>query len=337
MSFLPFGRIQAFIPQRAVRTAILCAIMSTIASIPIATAESQCNPQITIDSPAPNSASTGQIVISGWAIDQSSTSGSGISTVQVLQDGQLNTGGMSLGNVSPIPRPDVDSALGRSGTFGFRLSVDASNIAPGPHTFYVYAATACGQANAAVAVVVQPAPAAPAVVDAPAPPPNSGGLDSAVIVAAVNSVPLIPGVSFTPTSTNVAVKPTSIVPVFIHFDITDTNAWSRDSLALRLQFAHDVLSAVHDQYPNLAPLPGNSHTYIYVDFWITQHVTSLFDLADSFSGSAIDKFCDPAPRSIGWTCIYPDIATELVLPGNVYEWTLPWSYDGDTFVPMSLR
>src|SRR5579871_2570106 len=120
-------------------------------------AQSQCNPIITIDAPRPNATVRGVTTFGGWAVDQSVPSGSGISSVQVVVDGLLGAGGTLLGTAMPNPRPDVDAALGRTGSYGFTLNADLSSLSPGPHSFNVYATTGCGPAYASVADTVQPA------------------------------------------------------------------------------------------------------------------------------------------------------------------------------------
>src|SRR5581483_9522704 len=92
-----------------------------------------------------------------WAVDLSAPVGSGISGVQVAADAQQGAGTI-LGTASQGPRPDVDAALGRSGSFGFTLNSDLSGLSTGPHTLSVTAMTSCGPATATVPITVQSNP-----------------------------------------------------------------------------------------------------------------------------------------------------------------------------------
>src|SRR5579871_3279554 len=133
--------------------ALLCVYAAPI--VP-AFAQGQCSPVITIDTPLANATDTGQTTFTGWAVDQGAASGSGIGSVQIVVDGMLGSGGTVLGTATQMARPDVDAALGRTGSYGFTLSADLSGLSSGPHTFYVYAMTSCGSAYNSLMGNVQP-------------------------------------------------------------------------------------------------------------------------------------------------------------------------------------
>src|SRR5579871_1824220 len=104
-------------------------------------AQEQCSPLITIDAPAPGGVLQGSVTFSGWAVDQRSQNGSGIESVQIVRDGLLGAGGVTLGTAVPVPRPDVAAALGTTDNLGYALTADVSGLTPGTHTFYIYATT----------------------------------------------------------------------------------------------------------------------------------------------------------------------------------------------------
>src|SRR5581483_9456820 len=144
-------------PHFATRTLVIGLILA-LASLPAQPlgAQIQCNPLINIDSPDPGSTLSGPVTFTGWAVDQNSQAGSGISSVQLVLDGPLGGSGLLLGSASPVARPDVDAALGRIGTFGFKFTTDVSQLAGGPHTFYVYASTYCGPSYSAIEIQTPP-------------------------------------------------------------------------------------------------------------------------------------------------------------------------------------
>ncbi len=84
------------------------------------------------------------LYVSGWAADPASPSGTGIARVDVYLDGERDAGGTYLGRATyGLQRPDVAANLGqaRFTLTGFALQ---ANVAPGPHTVYVYAQTTDG-------------------------------------------------------------------------------------------------------------------------------------------------------------------------------------------------
>jgi hypothetical protein len=98
---------------------------------------------IKIDSPiADTSLPNGvQVVIGGWAVDPAGPN-SGVDSVRVYLDGQMDAGGTLLGNATyPKPRPDVASSLGNPafGNSGFDFLWTPTRLSPGQHRIYVYA------------------------------------------------------------------------------------------------------------------------------------------------------------------------------------------------------
>src|SRR5579871_431179 len=138
---------------------LLAAALMFVSAAPVLPllAQGNCSPLITIDSPMANATLEAGTEFAGWAVDQNAASGSGITAIQVVADGLLGAGGTVLGSDTQVPRPDVDAALHRTGTYGFIVPTDLSNLTPGPHTFNVYATTACGPSYASVAATVLPA------------------------------------------------------------------------------------------------------------------------------------------------------------------------------------
>jgi len=111
---------------------------------------------ITIDLPQSNANVNGEITVGGWAVDQSVMNGSGISSVEVIADAPPGSGGTMLGVATQTPRPDVDAVLGRSGSYGFTLNTDISQLPVGPHTLFVDAMTGCGEAQNTINIDTTP-------------------------------------------------------------------------------------------------------------------------------------------------------------------------------------
>jgi hypothetical protein len=94
-------------------------------------------PSVDIDSPAPGATVSGTVTVSGWAIDNVSTVGTAISSVQVKVDGTL-VGTATYG----ASRPDVCTAYpGRAGCpdVGYAYSLNTATLTPGSHTITVLA------------------------------------------------------------------------------------------------------------------------------------------------------------------------------------------------------
>ena len=94
-------------------------------------------PVVTIDSPAPGATLSGTVLVSGWAIDNTTTIGTAIGSVQVLVDGVL-VGTANYGGV----RTDVCTAYpGRPGcpNVGFTYQLNTASLSLGTHTITVVA------------------------------------------------------------------------------------------------------------------------------------------------------------------------------------------------------
>ncbi len=94
-------------------------------------------PSVDIDSPAPDATVSGTVAVSGWAIDNTSTVGTAISSVQVLVDGTA-VGTATYG----VNRPDVCAAFpSRPGcpNVGYTYSLNTATLASGSHTITVTA------------------------------------------------------------------------------------------------------------------------------------------------------------------------------------------------------
>jgi hypothetical protein len=99
-------------------------------------------PSVHIDMPASSATVSGTATVAGWAIDNASTVGTAVGTVQVLVDG-TPVGAATYG----VSRPDVCAAYaGRPGCpdVGFSYSLNTATLAPGSHTITV---TATDSAN----------------------------------------------------------------------------------------------------------------------------------------------------------------------------------------------
>jgi hypothetical protein len=89
-------------------------------------------PTVHIDLPASGATVSGTVTVAGWAIDNASTKGTAIGSVQVLVDG--TTVGTATYGAS---RPDVCAAYpGRPGcpNVGFSYSLNTATLASGSHT-----------------------------------------------------------------------------------------------------------------------------------------------------------------------------------------------------------
>jgi Bacterial Ig domain len=94
-------------------------------------------PTVYIDAPAAGSMVSGSVTVVGWAIDNNSTVGTGISSVQVKVDGSV-VGSATYG----VSRPDVCVVYpGRAGcpNVGYTFSLNTSSLSTGSHTITVTA------------------------------------------------------------------------------------------------------------------------------------------------------------------------------------------------------
>jgi hypothetical protein len=133
-------------------------------------------PTVYIDAPAPGATVSGIVTISGWAVDNSSGVGTGISSVQVKVDGTV-VGTATYG----FSRPDVCAVYpGRPGcpNVGYSYSLNTSTLSVGTHTITVTATdsdTTPDTASSSVTVNVQ-SPLPTVYIDAPAPGATVSGI-----------------------------------------------------------------------------------------------------------------------------------------------------------------
>jgi len=128
-------------------------------------------PTVFIDAPTSGATVQGTVTVSGWAIDNSSTEGTAISSVQVKVDGTV-VGTATYGS----SRPDVCAVYpGRPScpNVGYSFSLNTSSLSPGSHTITVTATDSDGTPDAgssSVTVTVTAGPTLPSVwIDAPTP------------------------------------------------------------------------------------------------------------------------------------------------------------------------
>jgi len=101
------------------------------------------NPQESIDSPQPQpepgNTVAGSLTIAGWAIDQASSSGTGVDRVDIYVDTQAGPGHSAVASISSFgPRPDVVNAYGSQFlNSGYSTTIDINGWANGTHTLYV--------------------------------------------------------------------------------------------------------------------------------------------------------------------------------------------------------
>ncbi|MGD0047050.1 MAG: SBBP repeat-containing protein [Bryobacteraceae bacterium] len=159
-------------------------------------------PTVHIDSPAPGATVSGTVTIAGWAIDNVSTVGTAISSVQVLVDGT------AVGNATyGVNRPDVCAAYpGRAGcpNVGYSYSLNTTTLTTGSHTITVTATDSnatpdTGSASVTVTITA-PVVIPTAHIDAPAPGSTVSGMvtvagwaidNASTVGTAINSVQVI--------------------------------------------------------------------------------------------------------------------------------------------------
>jgi hypothetical protein len=108
-------------------------------------------PTISIDNPVGGAAISGNVPVTGWAIDNTSAVGTAISVVQVKVDGVV-VGNATYGTL----RADVCSVYpGRPGcpNVGFTFTLNANSLVPGAHTIAVTAIDSDGTPDAATVTV----------------------------------------------------------------------------------------------------------------------------------------------------------------------------------------
>ena len=128
-------------------------------------------PNVQIDSPADGATVSGPVAVTGWAIDNTSTVGTAISSVQVSVDG-LVVGNATYG----VSRPDVCNAFpGRPScpNVGFAYQLDTTSLSPGQHKITVTATNSDATPKKGVASVTVTVSAIPPTVHIEAPLPAS--------------------------------------------------------------------------------------------------------------------------------------------------------------------
>ncbi len=94
-------------------------------------------PSVAIDAPVAGATVSGTVTVSGWAIDNTTSAGTAIGTVQVKVDG-VAVGTATYG----VSRPDVCAVWpGRAGcpNVGFTYALNTASLTPGSHTITVSA------------------------------------------------------------------------------------------------------------------------------------------------------------------------------------------------------
>ena len=97
-----------------------------------------------LDAPADGVTVTGSVALSGWAIDQAASTGTGVDRVRIYLDGVARADAQY-----GLARPDIAAAYGsRFGPSGFTYSLDLSGVAAGSHTLETRAHSAVTGAEA---------------------------------------------------------------------------------------------------------------------------------------------------------------------------------------------
>jgi hypothetical protein len=112
------------------------------AQVSITVAGTGTPPSVYIDSPASGALLSGTVTVAGWAIDNTTTIGTAISSVQMKVDGVV-AGNATYG----VSRPDVCAAWpGRPGcpNVGFAYSLNATLLIPGLHSLTAVATDSDG-------------------------------------------------------------------------------------------------------------------------------------------------------------------------------------------------
>jgi hypothetical protein len=120
--------------------------LSVMVASPAARAD-DCDVRGTVERPTEDAVVTNQpVVISGWAADIGAESGTGISEVRIALDADPDQGGVAVPALYGWQRADVADLLSspRFAATGLALSWNATGVAPGRHTLYIQARSACG-------------------------------------------------------------------------------------------------------------------------------------------------------------------------------------------------
>ncbi|MGB7758864.1 MAG: Ig-like domain-containing protein, partial [Bryobacteraceae bacterium] len=172
-SFVSAAELTASVPAALIGsagTASVTVVNPGGATSAAATFTINATPSVHIDAPAPGATVSGTVSVSGWAIDNASTVGTAISSVQVLVDG-VAVGAGTYG----INRPDVCAVYpGRPGcpNVGFTYSLNTTTLTLGSHTITVTATDSASPpdtGSASVTVTVTAPVVIPSVhIDMPA-------------------------------------------------------------------------------------------------------------------------------------------------------------------------
>ncbi|HZR99779.1 MAG TPA: hypothetical protein VFE37_13785 [Chloroflexota bacterium] len=133
-------------PYRWLASLALAVPLVALPASPVARAD-DCDVRGTVERPTEDAVVTNQpVIISGWAADISAENGTGISEVRVALDADPDQGGVPVPALYGWQRPDVAELLAapRFAPSGLALSWDATGVAPGRHTLYIQAHSACG-------------------------------------------------------------------------------------------------------------------------------------------------------------------------------------------------
>lgn len=126
---------------------------------PTPAAETGCQPQALIDSPAADQPLRGVVPVGGWAVDLSSPAGPGVTEVHVYLDGYGSESGHTFIGRAEYGNSRVDVAQQfndvRFARSAFSLSWDASTAGQGPHTLVVLYRTRCGWSSITQGVEVE--------------------------------------------------------------------------------------------------------------------------------------------------------------------------------------
>ena len=114
-----------------------------------------CDLRLAVDRPANGATVRDQVDISGWSVDLLSTSGTGVDQVGIWLDGPMGQGTQLFDIRGFHPRPDLVPILGPTkANSGWHRSWNASNVASGQHTLYIYPhSPSCGWGPAKMVTV----------------------------------------------------------------------------------------------------------------------------------------------------------------------------------------
>jgi hypothetical protein len=226
------------------------------------------------------------------------------------------------------PPPEDVVVLNEAADLGMEVTPDI----PTPIILVVTATPAPTPIVIVVTATFEPATLTPVLTPTPSPTPHPAvpvqEFTEPNIRSIVHTVPSPSGLSLPEPSVRVDVA--SVLPLAISYDMSQSSAWASIPHDDILHFARDVLRAVRAAYPDFQPLPQYRTAVFELDFWTTHTYTRL---PIEFSASAALQYCN-LNSAFDWSCFFPQLATHTMIPGDAYEWSLPWSPGGDTWVPI---